>query len=99
MANLTNVQRSRLKVTVIGSIALYLLTLFPMYIILTASFSGFFELAAAWTAWGICVTSIATLIGYYVNKDTQRPSFINNTIVDIGDALSEDESDDEDIPL
>lgn len=54
---------------------------------------------AAWSAWGTIVTAIATLAGYYVNKDTQRPSDVINTITNVDLNLDEDEDDPDEIPL
>lgn len=94
--DLTNVQRSRLKVTMSMCIVLMAFSCFPMYIIVKAANIGIFGLVAAWSAWGTSVGAIATLAGYYVNKDTQRPSNVMNTYVGHD---HEDEDDPEDIPL
>lgn len=68
-----------------------------MYVIVSASHLEVFELASAWGAWASAISGVGVLIGYYVNKDTQRPSFVNNTI--IGMPNNEDHDDPEDIPL
>ncbi len=96
-------ERSRLKMTILGVILIFLLTCFPMYIILDASKKSIFEIAAAWTAYGIGVTTIGAIIGYYVNKESLRPSIFGG-IMDFASPVykelpGEDESDPDEIPL
>lgn len=78
--------RTRLKLTIGAVVLLTALTLYPMYHLnKDANNEG------AWVAWGLCVTSMSTLIGYYTKKETDRPSFMNFNF--------EDESDPDSIPL
>lgn len=106
--NIDRLNRSRLKVTLIMCSALIVLTFFPMYIINKAASHNFFEINAAWVAWGSAITAIGTLAGYYINVESKRPSFVNQTISNFGDGVSdavekvlpgEDESDPAEIPL
>ena len=96
---LDHIQRSRLKVTITAMVIILLFTLFPMYVILQASFESIYELAAAWGAFLGGVSAIAGIAGYYVNKDTQRPSYVHNTNIDIDNPQYEDGTDPEYIPL
>jgi hypothetical protein len=99
MDSLNKMERSRLKLTIAFSTLLFLLTFFPMWIITMASLDSMYEVVAAWSAWAACVGAIATLVGYYVNKETTRPSFVNNTTVDLNKLIGEDHSDPEEMPL
>ena len=93
---LSKLTRSRLKLTIVFSVVVFILSLFPSYIILLAAEIGIFETTAAWSAWGICISTIGLLIGYYVSKETNRPSMVTNTYVNTD---FEDQSDPEEIPL
>lgn len=101
----TEVQRSRLKITFIFGGAAFLLCLFPMYIIYQASLHDVFEITAAWVALGTLVTAFTGVAGFYLQKETQRPSLLSNTFIgSVGDALKPDandvgETDPEFIPL
>jgi hypothetical protein len=100
-----NLQRTRLKVTFIFGGLSFLLCLFPMYIILTAAQHDVFEITAAWVALGTLVTAFTGVAGFYLQKETQRPSLLSNTFIgDFKDDMKPDpndigESDPESIPL
>lgn len=99
---LDNVQRSRLKVTTAGITVLFVASLFPTYIIYLSVKNGSMDNSSAWAAWSSMFGTMGMLIGYYVNKETNRPSFINKTYVDTsinGSSIEEDFSDPESIPL
>jgi multidrug transporter EmrE-like cation transporter len=100
---LDNVQRSRLKVTTIISCLLLSMSFFPMYVIIKSLELGDTSSVSAWAAWSAIATTIGMLAGYYVNKETNRPSFVNQTHVNLsqntGEELGEDYSDPESIPL
>lgn len=104
MPSIDNIQRSRLKVTLIVCGVLLLLSSFPMWFIHYAALRGDFHVNAAWSAWGVGITAIGTLAGYYVNKESNRPSFVNNTVsnIHIPEARvleGEDESDPQTMPI
>ena len=94
-------QRSRLKLTIVGVVVLILGLLFPIYIIDKASDRYIFDISPPWVAFGIVVTTIGGVIGYYVNRETARPSFLTTNIFDGVKKIlpGEDESDPKDIPL
>lgn len=104
--NVENMQRSRLKVTFIFGGAAFLLCFFPMYVILMAANENTFDISAPWIALGTLATAFVGISGYYLQKETQRPSLLSTTI--IRDSLNhstdkllpaEDESDPDNIPL
>jgi hypothetical protein len=98
-------ERSRLKITLIGSIGLAAIAAFPSYVIIRSLDLGHYEAYSAWTAWGICIAAIPTLLGYYIQKETVRPSlggnFFQNRIPKGFKKLvdEEDDTDPEQIPL
>jgi len=99
---LDNVQRSRLKVTTAGITVLFVASLFPTYIIYLSVKNGSMDNSSAWAAWSSMFGTMGMLIGYYVNKETNRPSFINKTYVgntNNGEILEENYTDPENIPL
>lgn len=91
-------KRTRLKITIAIGVLLTLMTVLPTYVVIKAAMIGQYDLASTWMALATMVTAIATVSGYYLSRETSRPSFINNTTVDVG-AILEDESDPEEIPL
>ncbi len=100
---INSTERSRLKMTILGVGLIALFSFFPMYVILKAAHASIYELVAAWTAWGLCVTTIGAIIGYYVNKETLRSSIFGG-IMDFASPVykelpGEDESDPDEIPL
>jgi hypothetical protein len=102
--DLGQTQRSRLKVTFIFGGSAFLLCLFPMYIIYIAADVMVFDIVAPWTALAALVTAFTGIAGYYLSRETQRPSLLSNTFVGMGDVEKrildgEDESDPESIPL
>lgn len=102
--NINEMNRSRLRLTIVAAIALLLVLLFPTYIIYQASLVGIFELTQPWVSWLGVITTFGLIIGYYVNRETARPSgiFINSgNTNDFQEKVlpGEDESDPEDIPL
>lgn len=101
-----DIKRSRLKLTIMVNIMLVILSIFPMYIILEAAKAHYYELASVWAAWSGCIVAASTVSGYYLNKETRRPSFINNNISSLGNVgniiaglMDEDNTDPEEIPL
>lgn len=83
-----------------------LFTIYPMWFISYAASFGDFHVNAAWSAWGIAVTAVGSLAAYYVKKDSDRPSFVNNTVSNINIPKGkekilpeEDESDPVKMPL
>ena len=99
---LNNMQRTRLKLTIMGAILLFIVLMFPIYIIYKASQSAIFELSAPWITFGTIVTTIGAVIGYYVNRESHRPSLMNTNIITptVHKLMNgEDESDPEEIPL
>lgn len=99
---LNELQRSRLKVALIGSGVLLIILSFPVYIINEAANRYVFDVSAPWIAFGTIVTSISAILGYYLNRETARPSLLtNNTFIQPVKKIldGEDFSDPEDIPL
>lgn len=101
MKGLNDMQRSRLKLTIVGVVVLVLGMLFPVYIINKAADRFIFDISPPWVAFGIIVTTIGGIIGYYVNKESIRPSLLTTNIFDGVKKIlpGEDESDPENIPL
>lgn len=107
LEKIDDAKRTRLKVTFIAMGLVTLLSFFPMHVILRATTFRVFEIAAAWTAWGLCVAGIGSIAGYYVNKETVRGSLFGigmgvitgKTPIYKTMKNHEDESDPEDIPL
>jgi hypothetical protein len=103
--DLANLQRSRLKITFIFGGAAFLLCLFPMYIIYLAAGSMVFDIVAPWTALAALVTAFTGVAGYYLKKESDRPSLLSNTFIgDVTGGLTPDpndigESDPKEIPL
>ena len=103
----TEMQRSRLKLTIAGMICIGLIFSVPIIVIFRAAEIGVFEVNAPWIFFGTAVTAFGGIVGYYVNRETHRPSLMNTTI--FGDYAAsrepdglmhgEDESDPENIPL
>lgn len=83
MPKIDNINRSRLKVTIVASVALIILAFFPMWFIYFAAVRGEFHAVAAWSSWAATITAMATLAGFYIKKDSDRPSFVNNTVSNI----------------
>ena len=98
---LTDMQRSRLKLTIAGMACIFLSFSVPIVIIFRAANIGVFEVNAPWIFLGTAVTAFGGIIGYYVNKESSRPSlmtnFYNPPVKKILDG--EDESDDEFMPI
>lgn len=102
MNKLNSMQRSRLKLTIVGAALMFAVLLFPIYIINKAAESAIFEVSAPWIALGTIITTIGGIIGYYVNKESYRPSLISTNIVTNAKEKildGEDESDPDNIPL
>lgn len=100
---LTEMQRSRLKMTIAGMVVLSLLFSVPIIVIFRAANQNIFEINAPWIFLGTAVTAFGGIIGYYVNRETARPSLLTNTTI-IQDALTPDKNDEgftdpESIPL
>jgi hypothetical protein len=101
----SKMERSRLKITFIFGGAAFLLCLFPMYIIYVASGHNVFDITAPWIALGTLVTAFTGVAGYYVSRETHRPSLLSNTFIgDVTGGLTPDpndigETDPENIPL
>lgn len=100
-------ERSRLKVTFIFGGAGFLLCFFPMYIIYLAAEESVFDISAPWIALSGLVTAVMGVSGYYLSRETARPSLaINNStylpsqLTDVTDKVLPNESEDpEDMPL
>lgn len=101
MKSLNNLQRSRLKLTLVAAAFLMVLAVFPMWIIYLAAGSGIFQLAAPWIYLGTIVTTIGLVFGYYINKESSRPSLFSTVFNSPVKRIlkGEDETDPEDIPL
>lgn len=104
MQDITYMQRSRLKLTIVAASVLFVMGLFPMWVILKATGFGIFDLAAPWVYLGTVATTIGLVFGYYINKESSRPSliggFFGSQISPIKKLMKgEDESDPEDMPL
>jgi hypothetical protein len=91
-------KRTRIKITIAIGVLITLMSILPAYVIIKATTLGKYDLASTWMSLATMVTAIATVSGYYLSRETSRPSFVNNTTVDVG-GLLEDESDPEEIPL
>lgn len=98
---LTAMARSRLKLTIVGTIICTLALSLPTYVILKATSFGMFDLTQPWIAWAGVIATLGGIIGYYVNRETARPSLLINTGDNFGQKIlpGEDESDPENIPL
>jgi hypothetical protein len=100
----TGMARSRLKVTFIfggfGMVGVF----FTMFMIWKASEVGQYDVVAAWSSLGSIYVATLAVSGYYLSRETQRPSLLSNTFVGMADVEKrildgEDESDPESIPL
>jgi len=98
---LNGMQRTRLKLTIAGMIVIVAVLIVPIVIIFRAAEISLYEVNAPWIFLGTAVTAFATLAGYYINKESHRPSLMtqvfNPPVKRIMDG--EDESDDEDMPI
>lgn len=105
MPNFDRLQRSRLKVTLLICGILVAFTFFPMwFIVYAATTAGEFHAAEAWASWGVAIAGIGSMAAYYVKKDSDRPSFVNNTVSNIHVPErkildGEDKDDSDEIPL
>lgn len=108
MPDFTRLQRSRLRLAIYGSIGLVIIALFPLVMIVWAGRTGDFHVSYPWIFFGTIIGEIGLILGYYIKKESDRPSFVNNTVSNIGfpaDAKEkkimdvEDESDPETMPL
>jgi len=106
--DLENIRRSRLKVTFIFGGAGFMLCFFPMYIINLAAEQSIFDITAPWVALSGLVTAVMGVSGYYLKKESDRPSlsinnatnFVPSALKDPTDRVLPDEAEDpEDIPL
>ena len=98
-------QRSRLKMTLLGT-GVLLLSLWPvLWIIKEKLDHQIFEFAVELSSYVGILSILGAVIGYYVNKETNKPSLQNNTYVNVDqtedyrELAGEDETDPEDIPL
>lgn len=100
-SELNDLQRSRLKLTIAGMAVIVLVLLVPIFIIFKASSINLYEINAPWIFLGTSITAFATLAGYYINKESIRPSLLTTNIFDGVKKIlpGEDESDPENIPL
>lgn len=96
---LDNLNRTRLKLTIFATLLMVVALLFPMYMINEASNVREFSMGPAWGAFGGVISAIGLIIGYYVNKESARPSLLSTGVfIDtMGKKImdGEDESDDE----
>ena len=79
-----------------------------MGIIIWAAMMGDFHLTYPWIFLGVVIGEIGAIIAFYVKKESDRPSFVNNTTSNIGFPPSaigkrildgEDKDDSDEIPL
>ena len=98
---LNDMQRSRLKLTIAGMVSILVVMLFPIIIISKAAKINVFDINAPWVFLTSCVTVFSGIIGYYVAKESLRPSLLTNIISSPVKKIlkGEDESDPEIIPL
>lgn len=92
--NLNEWSRTRLRLTVVSMIFIGIVAVFCAYVLWTDNLNQ-----GAWTCMGGALVAWTTAVGLYVNHETRRPSFQNNTIVNMPTEIPDDKSDPEDIPL
>ena len=72
-------QRTRLKLTIFLVIALIMLMYVPIDIIYKAAEYEKFDLINPWASFIAIISTIGLVSGYYINKETQRSSLIDQT--------------------
>ena len=96
-------ERSRLKLTIAGMVVIALVWVIPIIVIIRAANQSIYDINAPWVFFGTAITAFGGIIGYYVNKESQRPSLLT-TYTNFNAAKEPDEeiigeSDPADIPL
>lgn len=64
----------RLKITILCIVVIGLMTTLPAWVIIRATEDGFYDLVAVWSFYGICVSTIGAIAGYFLSRETSRPS-------------------------
>lgn len=92
-------ERTRLKLTILLLVAGLSLEAFGIFMVLWNTYLGFSEANTdVWIFLGSGFAAMVTAGGFYISKETARPSFINETHVNLSQEPEDSESDDEEMP-
>jgi len=103
---LSDLKRSRLKLTIVIIIALIGLLYVPIDVIYAAIEKDKFDLINPWAAFIAIITTLGMVGGYYINKETERSSLLSNVFNFPSEEMTEkkvldgeDESDPHEMPI
>lgn len=97
--SITRMTRTRLKLTIWSMVFVAIVASYAAYVLWLDHFNQ-----GAWTCLGGSLVAWTTAVGLYVNHDTKRPSYQNNTVTQVTipnafDPTDKSESDPEEMPV
>ena len=89
----------RLKIALVDMFIVTLLTIVPVWVIIHATKESYYDEIGAWGGYAICVSTIGLIVQQYLHRETDRPSFQNNTYVQIDKDDKGEEVEAEELPF